>query len=38
MTVDVVVLEPTKQAIESLMAAAGWLEDWGIVDHSLGSL
>jgi len=31
--VDVVVMEPTQEAIESLIAAAGWLDGWRIVSN-----
>jgi len=31
--VDVVVLEPTKEAILQLLAAAEWLRDWGLVSY-----
>lgn len=31
--IDVVVLEPTKEAIASLIAAAGWLQGYTMVAH-----
>jgi hypothetical protein len=31
--VDVVVLEPTEQAIKTLIAAAGWLQGYTMVSH-----
>lgn len=31
--IDVVVLEPTLEAIKSLIAAAGWLDAFTIVSH-----
>lgn len=31
--VDVVVLEPTKEAIQQLITAAGWLQDYKIISH-----
>jgi len=33
-TLDVVVVEPTFQAIEQLLAATGWLKSWQIVSYS----
>jgi len=32
--VDVVVVEPTRLAIEQLLAASSWLESWQIVSYS----
>ena len=32
--IDVVVVEPTLQAIEQLLAATGWLKSWQIVSCS----
>ncbi|OWY63653.1 hypothetical protein B7486_51875 [cyanobacterium TDX16] len=32
--IDVVVVEPTLQAIEQLLASCGWLEEWQIVSYS----
>lgn len=31
---DVVVVEPTIQAIERLLVSGGWLKDWQIVSYS----
>lgn len=31
--IDVVVMEPTRDAIALVIAAAGWLKDWGIADY-----
>lgn len=31
--VDVVVLEPTKEAIELLIAASGWLSGYRVISH-----
>jgi len=31
---DVVVVEPTREAIERLLASCGWLEQWQIVSYS----
>jgi len=33
-TLDVVVVEPTLQAVEQLLAVTGWLESWQIVSYS----
>lgn len=32
-TLDVVVADPTKEAIATLLQVAGHLDGWGIVDH-----
>lgn len=32
-TIDVVLLEPTKQAIKTLIAATDWLKGWTMVSH-----
>lgn len=31
--IDVVVVEPTQNAVEQLLAATGWLESWQIVSY-----
>jgi len=31
---DVVVVEPTREAIERLLASCGWLRDWQIISYS----